>query len=148
MLNANVFNGKNYVKTDIRASRVARCERRFELSFHSSLDLPLADIEVQNISALAQELSVSRTTVIRVPKRPAALGVIASEATGCFPPSGTPSIEETLESTFMNMIGCHGLASGAPQRILSAPMIREFLIDLSRFGFVCREVRRYGYWKA
>ena len=102
---------------------------------------------------------MSRTTVIRVPKRLAALGVIASEATGfaiirrpeaadCFAPSETPSIEETLESTSLSMIGCHELAPGASRRILSAPAIREFLIDLNRFGFVCREAQRYGYRKA
>lgn len=140
---------------------MARSERLFKRSFNSSLDLILAGADLRNISVLARELSVSRTTARRILKRLATLGVIAGEATDSaiirrpeaadyFPPSETLSIEETLESAFMSMVGRHELVPGARlnesylarQLDVSAPTIREFLIGLSRFGFVRKDAKR------
>ncbi|WP_170787457.1 GntR family transcriptional regulator [Ruegeria lacuscaerulensis] len=138
-----------------------RPDRVFKSACNAMLDRVMAGAEVSNISQLARHLGVSRTTVRAVLTHLVSRGLLARRGRGYdvqrlpeqadyFSAAQTMDTRDALEAAFMQMIRNQDLGPGtrlsegqlARQLDVSVQTIREFLIGLSRFGFVRKDHHR------
>lgn len=138
-----------------------RPDRLFKSTCNSMLDRLLAGAEVHSKSALARDLGVSRTTVRAVLNRLEEQGIIRQsdrqwrvirrpERQDYFDTLETLDVRKVLEQAFMQMVQNQELKPGsrlnegqlARRFDVSVQTLREFLIGLSRFGFVRKDQSR------
>ncbi|WP_170755257.1 FCD domain-containing protein [Ruegeria lacuscaerulensis] len=140
---------------------MARPDRVFKAAYNAMLDALVANPSIQNISAIARQLDVSRTTARAILKRLEKAGILTQagperqllrvpQRRDYFAASETMDMRDALEATFMQMIRSEDIGPGAllNERLLarqlnvSVQTMREFLIGLSRFGFVRKDHHR------
>ncbi|EEE35610.1 transcriptional regulator, GntR family [Rhodobacteraceae bacterium KLH11] len=137
---------------------MSRPDRVFKNAVNLALDRVLSGVALVNKSALARDLGVSRTTIRAVLTHLEHEGIIAPDGTALraplpedyFDASETMDVRHTLEAAFMRKIREQELTPGsriiegqmARQFGVSVQTMREFLISLSRFGFVRKDHQR------
>ncbi|WP_133125051.1 GntR family transcriptional regulator [Thalassospira lohafexi] len=140
---------------------MARSDRKFKTSFNTWLDSVSIGNSPDTISGLARLLVVSRTLARRVLERAIEINLISSNSfpivllrqpqkSDYFPISEIRSLEERLETDFMMWLKDAQPAPGsrlseaalARRFGVSNTAIREFLIGLSRVGFIRKEPQR------
>lgn len=137
---------------------MARPDRVFKTTINTALDRVLSGLPMTNKSALARDLGVSRTTIRAVLEHLEKIGILddaghvvrSPEPADYFQSSQTMDVRETLEAAFMRKIRTQELAPGvrlvegqlARQFGVSIQTLREFMIGLSRFGFVRKDHQR------
>ncbi len=137
---------------------MARPDRVFKTTINAALDRVLSGLTMTNKSALSRDLGVSRTTIRAVLAHLEQIGILdgaghvirAPEPADYFPSSETMDVRETLEAAFMRKIREQELTPGARlvegqlarQFGVSVQTLREFMIGLSRFGFVRKDHQR------
>lgn len=138
-----------------------RPDRVFRTAYNDTLDRLQSGAGIENKSALARDLGVSRTTVRAILSRLEEVGVAKTadssqrilrlpRKSDYFEPSKTLDPKETLEAAFMRQIRDQSIVPGTrlneaemvTQFGVSIHVVREFLIGLSRFGFVRRDHHR------
>jgi DNA-binding GntR family transcriptional regulator len=140
---------------------MARSDRLFKRSYNQALDRVASGDTCSSVSGLARDLNVSRTTARKVKVCLEKGNLISSSKSDriparkpisrdYYPMSETRSTQEEIELAFMNWILRERIQPGA--RISEADLRRrfsasgstvsEFLMKLSRFGFVRKETRR------
>lgn len=151
---------------------MARSDRLFKATYNRSLDHLASGGEIRSLSGLSRTLGVSRTTTRKIIAHLALNGLIGGSpnATGALetrtsdwqplraPRAGDYYLEhqtrptgEEIESNFMNWILHERVLPGtkiseaelARRFGVSASTVREFLIRLSRFGFIRKEPHRH-----
>lgn len=134
---------------------MARSDRHFKATFNTSLDLFKAGASFISNAALARALSVSRAMATQVAEKLNGIGILSSSAppyvskrkprkSDYFEMVEALSTKEAVQFSFMNWVVAKNISPGAKlseahlaeQLNVSTTTIREFLIHLSRFGFV------------
>lgn len=140
---------------------MARSDQKFRTSFNTWLDSVAVGNCPETISGLARLLGVSRTLARSILQRAREIGLISEESfpitflrstrkSDYFPNSDIRSLEEQLETDFMMWLRTMQPPPGsrlreavlARQFGVSNTTVREFLIGLSRFGFIRKEPQR------
>ncbi len=137
---------------------MSRPDRVFKNAVNAGLDRILSGLPFDNKSALARDLAVSRTTVRSVLSYLEQAQILDADGRvlrapvpkDYFPALETMDVRNALEAAFMRKIREQELAPGtrlvegqlARQFGVSVQTIREFLIGLSRFGFVRKDHQR------
>jgi len=144
---------------------MARSDRLFKRSYNQALDRVASGDTCNSVSGLARDLNVSRTTARKVKACLEKYNFIPGSIPGSktrrqrlrkptsgdyYPMSETRSMQEEIELAFMNWMMRERVLPGA--RISEAELrrrfnassstVREFLMKLSRFGFVRKEAHR------
>ncbi|WP_417815397.1 FCD domain-containing protein [Thalassospira alkalitolerans] len=137
---------------------MARSDKLYKRSYNACLDRLALGWEVSSISGLARDLGVSRNTARRIVVTLCANGLLVEQGGGFkalrnaigtdyFSDDVVLSTEDFLESAFMELILREDIRPGARireaviarQLDVSTSSVREFLIKLSRFGFIRKE---------
>lgn len=140
---------------------MARSDRLFKNAFNQTLDRMALDQRFDSISALAKSLDVSRNTARRIVTELQSRELLLMsegewtpqrmpQRSDYFPEKDTQSVEQSLESAFMEWLAQAEPAPGTRiseafvARMLntSTSSVRELLIKLSRFGFLKKEPQR------
>ena len=137
---------------------MSRPDRIFKNAVNAALDRVFSGLAFDNKSALARDLAVSRTTVRAVLSHleqvqildPAGRVMREPEPEDYYRASEIMDVRTALEVAFMRKIRAQELTTGARlvegqlarQFGVSVQTIREFLISLSRFGFVRKDHQR------
>lgn len=137
---------------------MSRPDRVFKNAVNTALDRVLSGLSFGNKSALARDLAISRTTVRSVLAHLQHAQILDQNGRvlrvpvpgDYFPEPETMDVRNALEAAFMRKIREQELAPGARlvegqlarQFGVSVQTIREFLIGLSRFGFVRKDHQR------
>jgi len=140
---------------------MARSDRLFKRSYNQALDRVASGDTCSSVSGLARNLNVSRTTARKVKAYLEECNLIPSSKSrrqhprkpsshDYYPLSETRSTQEEIELAFMNWMMRERVLPGA--RISEADLrrrfnasgstVHEFLLKLSRFGFVRKETHR------
>lgn len=140
---------------------MARSDQKFKTSFNTWLDSVAVGNCPESISGLARLLGVSRTLARSILQRAREIGLVAEDRfpvvflrktakSDYFSNADIRSLEEQLETDFMMWLRTTQPPPGsrlreavlARQFGVSNTTIREFLIGLSRFGFIRKEPQR------
>ena len=140
---------------------MARSDQKFKTSFNIWLDSVAVGNFPESISGLARLLGVSRTLARRILQRAREIGLISEDRfpvvflrkttkSDYFSNADIRSLEQQLETDFMMWLRTTQPPPGsrlkeavlARQFGVSNTTIREFLIGLSRFGFIRKEPQR------
>lgn len=141
---------------------MARSNRLFKRAYNMCLDRIAISQELVSVSELSRTLDVSRTTARRVLCNLQEAGIARQNGDvweavrmpldqDYFPQDEVQSTDDYLQTAFMNLIlkeeikpGRHFSEATIARRLECSPTsVREFLIKLSRFGFVRKEPQKH-----
>ena len=140
---------------------MARANTIFKKAFNDTLDRLLHGQDIASVSALAAALDVSRNTARQVIQTLVAQAIVTPEGTGWrvrrqpetsdfFEDREVISTEAALQDAFMDLILRDAIQPGtsfheaalARQLDVAPSSLREFLIKLSRFGFIHKQPQK------
>lgn len=140
---------------------MARSDRIFKSSYNKALDQLLYERDISSISGLARHLDISRNTARRVFQALKNSGILATEKNDWkvtrpptredyFPEKEVLPIESVLETAFMEWTlkeeigpGTRFSEAAIARKLGASPSsVREFLLRLSKHGFIRKEPQK------